>query len=124
LYFKIRTRIFYREFGEWLHLNNFEDNNFEKTDNFHKQLFTLIQEVALNMSEILQANKNLKNKIKELVFIPCKDDILEGLKKYVEESDSINLEGYVQFRLSSYLDMIDVVLYMIIKNGDLDWLEE
>ncbi|MCL2593240.1 MAG: hypothetical protein FWD82_07720 [Defluviitaleaceae bacterium] len=124
MYFKIRTRIFYREFGEWLHLNNFEDNNFEKTDNFHKQLFTLIQEVALNMSEILQANKNLKNKIKELVFIPCKDDILEGLKKYVEESDSINLEGYVQFRLSSYLDMIDVVLYMIIKNGDLDWLEE
>ena len=124
MYLKVYTNIFHKELDDFLKSNKYDSANLKKTDKLYKDIFKIIQEVALKKSKVLREHSMLREKIIDLVFIPCKYEILQGLKKYIEEHDIINLEGYVQFRMNEYLDMIDIIAYMIIKNGNMGWIYE
>ncbi|MCL2566183.1 MAG: putative sporulation protein YtxC [Defluviitaleaceae bacterium] len=126
----ISTGSYMNELMDWIAQNNYNNyiENFEIENdncfitlnaprNFTSNIITLFERIILERNQVAKVHDRLKELLANIVIGPSKKDIIHLINKYILESDHINLEGFVTFRLSDYSHMIDLVLYQAVKNA-------
>ena len=81
------------------------------------ELSFLIEEVLLNNNPIVKNSIRLKSNIRKIIFDKNRTEIIEDILILINRYGSINIEGYINFKLQVYTNAIDDILYFAIKNN-------
>jgi hypothetical protein len=88
-------------------------NRNEKTaDN----LCELLEDLILVANDVVKSGTSIKSSLKRIVFASHRTEISREIACFLDETNSINLDGFLNFRLKRYKDMVDMILYAAIKN--------
>lgn len=126
----VYTDIYTKELIIWAKTNKYEHKIYDKgyrgkgyfveienSAKSKKSLSYLLEEVILFKNPVTRGYSSLCDSIKKLVFLPCRNDIYKVLSEFLEEHDSINIEGYTNFRMDEYTHLVNIVLYAIVKKS-------
>ena len=124
----IHTEVYTKELMGWIEENSSRIHTKSKNGNVclieidcdekcKKSLSILLEEIILNKNPITKGYKSIYENVKNLVFLPHREDIYKELNSFLEENDTINLEGYTDFRMDAYAHLINLVLYAVVKKS-------
>lgn len=126
----ISTGSYMNELMDWIRVNNYnnyivsieaENNNcfvsLNAPEGFASSITSLFETIILEKNQVAKVHDRLRELLSNIVFEPGKKDIIHLVNKHISESEHINLEGFVTFRLGSYSHRIDLVLYAAVKNA-------
>lgn len=85
----------------------------EKTLRF---LLALLEEMFMVHNPLI-INDSLKLAIRDNIFIPTQEKVIQTLQDYFQTHDIFNLEGYYRFRMENYNLKVYHLLYQIVKKN-------
>jgi hypothetical protein len=80
-----------------------------------KLLCGLLEDLILISNDVVKSGVNIKSRLKKIVFATHEKDITRDIEGFLKENNSINLDGFLSFRLKKYKDIVDMILYAAIK---------
>jgi len=86
-------------------------------EGFSQNIVRLFEAILLDKNQVTKAHESLRDVLSNIVFEPGKREISQIVNKYISEHEHINIEGFVDFRLSAFAHKVDLVLYAAIKNS-------
>jgi hypothetical protein len=78
-------------------------------------LQALLEHIILCDNPALADGENVLRSVSELAFSPTRELMQARLDEYLKETGTINIEGYIYFRLGEYAERINAILYSIVK---------
>jgi len=84
---------------------------------FSENIVWLFETILLDKNQVTKMHESLRDVLSNIVFEPGKSEISQIVDNYITEYEHINLEGFVDFRLSEFAHKVDLVLYAAIKNS-------
>ena len=122
------TQKYMNEFMNWIDNNNYGAlvDSFEitgsggfaavnMTENMLGSITELFEDIIFDKAGMAKASEKLKGFLCETVFIHSRAQVIKIFENYIAESDHVNLEGFVTFRLEEYSALINIVLYAAVK---------
>jgi len=82
---------------------------------FIEGLITLLVDVALQENPVYQHSPKLRDMAGDLRGTQLYANLRRGLIRFMKQSPSIHLEGYVAFRMKEYREKLDMMSYSLIK---------
>ncbi|MDL2248214.1 putative sporulation protein YtxC [Tyzzerella sp. OttesenSCG-928-J15] len=124
----ISTGNYMDELIDWINKYNYNnivdkfeivDNNCFVTINGSKsisaEIIELFEIIILDKNKVANSHDKLKQILKAIVFEPGRKEMKNDFSRYIKENSHVNLEGFVDFRLSKYSSMVNLVLYAAVK---------
>ena len=124
----ISTESYGKELMDWINDNNYGHIEYNmdqaggglvvtinRTRGLSENMALLFEEIILRENQVAGAHEKLKDVIRNIVFETGRKEIQAIFDDYIDESDHINLEGFVAFRLGEYTSLINIVLYAAVK---------
>ena len=84
-------------------------------DSFLNELVTLLTDIALYENPVFRHSSKLQDMAKDLKDTEVYDSLRESLGIYIKQNSNLNLEGYINFRMSKYREKLDMMSYSLIK---------
>lgn len=128
---KIYTKKYIEELRAFVKESNLEDHIHKEELSDHEDAYyyielknlknrcltvcSLLEEAILMKNAVTKNNKIVKKSVRDKVFKPFREDIREEASRYLLENDFLNIEGYINFKLKEYVNLVDLVLYSAIK---------
>ncbi len=81
-----------------------------------KSFIQMLKCFVLDRNPIVKRSQRLKNILLQSVFTEP-NNISEDLQNYISLNQTINMDGYVDFRLQDYTNKIDSILYAVVKKN-------
>jgi len=82
---------------------------------FIEGLISLLVDIALQENPLFQHSPKLRDMAGDLRGTQLYANLRRGLIRFMKQSPSIHLEGYVAFRMKEYLEKLDMMSYSLIK---------
>jgi len=82
-----------------------------------EMLPVLLEEILLHKNPITKSRHIVSKRIKKSLFAPLREEIKAELLQFLEHNDTINLDGYVTFRMDRYSFLINKFLYNIVSSN-------
>ncbi len=81
------------------------------------RLRDLMESIILHDNPVLAESEKVFNSVAELAFRPTRSIMKAELQEFISHNDSINIDGYIGFRLRAYSEKINSILYSIVKKN-------
>ena len=81
------------------------------------KLQNLLEYIIMSDNPALAEGEKVFRSVAELVFGPTRGLMQIRLDEFLNETGSINIEGYVTFRMGEYAERINAILYSIVKKN-------
>jgi len=81
------------------------------------RLQNLLEYIILSDNPVLAEGEKVFRSVAELAFSPTRGLMQTRLDEFLKETGTINIEGYVNFRLGEYVERINAILYSIVKKN-------
>lgn len=80
-----------------------------------KDISLFIQEIVLNSNPILKNSNTAKEKINNIVFNNSREMLNRDLYYIVHTHGSVNIDGFINFKLNKFIYDINNILYCTVK---------
>lgn len=80
-----------------------------------KDISLFIQEIVLNSNPILKNSNTAKEKINNIVFNNSREMLNRDLYYIVHTHGSVNIDGFINFKLNKFIHDINNILYCTVK---------
>jgi len=84
-----------------------------------EQLAVFLQEIAILENPIYKHSPKLREMAQDLRDTPIYKNEVKRLKLFLKSSQTLNLEGYITFRMGEYRHKLDMISYQAIKKLEL-----
>ena len=81
------------------------------------KLLLLLEYIILSDNPALAEGEKVYCNMAELAFSPTRELMQARLDEFLKETGTINIEGYINFRLGEYVERINAILYSIVKKN-------
>jgi len=81
------------------------------------KLRNLLEYIILSDNPAIAESEKAFCNVSELAFSPTRELMQMQLDEFLNETGSINIEGYINFRMGEYAERINAILYSIIKKN-------
>jgi len=93
----------------YVHVNNLRS--------VRAKLRDLLEYIVLSDNPALLEGEKAFGNVSELVFSPTRELMQIKLDEFLKETGTINIDGYISFRLGEYAERINAILYSIVKRN-------
>ena len=81
------------------------------------RLQNLLEYIILSNNPAISDGEKALRSVSELAFSPTRGLMQTRLDEFLTENGTINIEGYIHFRLGEYAERINAILYSIVKKN-------
>ena len=86
--------------------------------------FDILQDVALDTNTVIRNSPKLRRLVLAAMPLSVITRQERMLDCYIRENDSIDIEGYVKFRMCEFNNHVNFLLYKIIKKANIIFSQE
>ena len=81
------------------------------------KLQNLLEHILLKENPAIGEVDKVISSVSEMVFSPTRGLMQTRLEEFLKETGTINIEGYINFRLGEYAERLNAILYSIVKKN-------
>ena len=87
----------------------------DATTDFISLVMSMLEEIAIKNNPVYRHSPKLHEMALNLRSTAVYENEVRRLKSYIRTSRTLNIEGYITFRMGEYINKLDIMAYTMIK---------